>query len=125
MNDERKNLIYSYISVKNKFIEHSFKESLSICYVLIFRARRAFIFSTFLTFLNWKNAIILLLCHYFHHDIFMLKRTRLHVRCVSVWNHFTALALKFRDQIILNCMYLIFFSVNFSILLRLRADFNL
>ena len=52
MNDERKNLTYSYIPVKNKFIEHSFKKSLSIYYVLIFRARRAFIFSTFLTLLN-------------------------------------------------------------------------
>ena len=75
MNDERKNLMYLYIFVKNKFIKHFFKKSLSICYVLIFRARRAFILLTFLTFLNLKNAIILLLYHYLHHDIFMLKKT--------------------------------------------------
>ena len=52
MNNKRKNLMYLYISVKNKFIEHSFKKNLLIYYVLIFRARRVFIFSTFLTFLN-------------------------------------------------------------------------
>ena len=52
MNDKRKILMYSYISVKNKFIEYSFKKNLLICYTLIFRARRAFILLTFLTFLN-------------------------------------------------------------------------